>query len=237
MRLRWVIAAQTLRTRAGIVRRRQHLASPCEWLISPLVGLPAISRDDLPQAIINLFHRGSMHLPIDFSITEGNLLHNTEKPSDSGGSHDPIAVAPAAHPVESGIDAALGGAVVGAATGTIAAGPVGTVVGAAVGAIVGGLAGKSSADSIDPSQEEDYWRKNYLGRPYVDTGASYDDYGPAYGYGVDAYARYPDRSFSDVEADLSSGWDTARGKSTLGWDRAKNATRDAWQRVSDSVER
>ncbi|MEO5661133.1 MAG: hypothetical protein ABIQ90_15260 [Polaromonas sp.] len=81
------------------------------------------------------------------------------------------------------------------------------------------------------------WRGSYLGRPYVDMGASYDDYEPAYGYGADAYARYPGRSFEDVEADLSSGWDTARGKSTLGWDRAKDATRDAWHRVSDSVER
>ena len=164
-------------------------------------------------------------------------MHHTDQPSDSGSSRDLIAVTPSAHAVDSGIDAALGGAVVGAATGTIAAGPVGTVVGAAVGAIVGGLAGKSSADSIDPSQEEAHWRENYLGRPYVDTGASFDDYGPAYGYGVDAYVRYPGRSFEDVEADLSSDWDTARGKSTLGWDRAKNATRDAWNRVSDSVER
>ncbi|MEO5660723.1 MAG: hypothetical protein ABIQ90_13155 [Polaromonas sp.] len=164
-------------------------------------------------------------------------MHNTDQPSDSSGNRDPIAATPAAHPVESGIDAALGGAVVGAATGTIAAGPVGAVVGAAVGAIVGGLAGKSSADSIDPAQEEAYWRENYLGRAYVETGASFDDFGPAYGYGLDAYVRYPGRNFEDVEADLSSGWDPVRGKSTLGWDRAKDATRDAWYRVSGSVER
>ena len=163
-------------------------------------------------------------------------MHNTDKTNDGDRSRDPRVATPGADPVESGIDAALGGAAVGAATGTIAAGPVGTVIGATVGAIIGGLAGMGNDELIDRSREEVYWRENYLGRPYVDAGASYDDYGPAYGYGVDAYVRYPGRSFSDVEAELSSGWDTARGKSTLGWSRAKNATLDAWNRISDSVE-
>lgn len=162
-------------------------------------------------------------------------MHNTDKTGDTGHGLDPIAATPEAMPVESGIDAALGGAAVGAATGTIAAGPVGTVIGATVGAIIGGLAGKGNDGAIDPSREEAYWRENYLGRAYVDAGASYDDYGPAYGYGVDAYVRYPGRSFSELEAELSFGWDAARSKSTLGWDRAQHAARDAWQRVSDSV--
>ena len=67
--------------------------------------------------------------------------------------------------------------------------------------------------------------------------ASYDDYGPAYRYGVDAFTRYPDRSFDDVEADLDSGWGAYRGSSSLQWERAKHASRDAWRRLSDAVER
>ena len=149
---------------------------------------------------------------------------------------DPITGAPGAHPVGTGIGAALGGAAAGAATGTIA-GPVGTVIGAAVGAVVGGLAGKTVAEQIDPTRESAYWQENYSSRPYVERGSSFDDYGPAYGYGVDAYSRYPGRAFEDVEPDLSRDWDTVRGSSTLSWDRAKNASRDAWQRVSDTVER
>ncbi len=163
-------------------------------------------------------------------------MQNTDKTLVGGANRDPITGAPGAHPVGTGLGAALGGAAAGAATGTVA-GPVGTVIGAAVGAIIGGLAGKGIAETIDPTLEDAYWRDNYSRRPYVDGGATYDDYGPAYGYGVNAYSRYPGRSFDQAEADLSRNWDSARGKSKLGWDQAKNATRDAWHRVSDSVER
>lgn len=149
---------------------------------------------------------------------------------------DPITGTPGSHPVGTGVGAVLGGAAAGAATGTVA-GPVGTVIGAAVGAVVGGLAGKAVAESIDPTVEDAYWRENYTGRNYVAPGSTYDDYGPAYGYGVSEYSRYPGRRFEDVESDLGRDWNTRRGTSSLDWDRAKHATRDAWQRVSDTVER
>lgn len=150
---------------------------------------------------------------------------------------DPITGTPGAHPVGTGVGAAVGGAVAGAATGTVA-GPVGTVVGAAVGAVLGGLAGKSVAERIDPTVEDAYWRDNYSRRPYVESGTSYDDYGPAYGYGVSEFARDPDRrSFDEVEPELGRNWESRRGESALDWDRAKHATRDAWQRLSDTAER
>lgn len=146
---------------------------------------------------------------------------------------DPITDEPGAHPVGTGVGAALGGAAAGAAAGTVA-GPVGTVIGAAIGAIAGGLAGKGVAEAIDPTREDAYWRDNYINRPYVGTGATYDDYGPAYRYGVNAYSRNPERSFDIAEADLSRGWKDARGQSSLDWDRAKDATRDAWHRLGAS---
>ena len=149
---------------------------------------------------------------------------------------DPITGAPGSHPVGTGVGAVAGGIAAGAAAGTVA-GPVGTAIGAAVGAIAGGLAGKGVAEMIDPTAEEAYWRDNYSSRPYVDSGLSYDEYGPAYRYGVDAATRYPGRSFDDLESDLGKKWSSARGKSRLEWDRAKHATRDSWQRVSDTIER
>lgn len=142
---------------------------------------------------------------------------------------DPITGEPGAHPVGTGIGAALGGAAAGAVTGT-AVGPLGTIVGAALGAIVGGLAGKSAAESIDPTSEDAYRRKNFIHRRYG-RDASFDDYGPAYGYGVAAYHRFPGRRFDDIEADLSRDWTAARGRSNLEWSRAREATRDAWLRV------
>jgi hypothetical protein len=90
---------------------------------------------------------------------------------------------------------------------------------------------------IDPTAEEAYWRENYSSRPYVNRGAPFDEYGPAYRYGVDTYGRHEGRSFEDAEPELRRDWDGARGTSGLTWENAKHATRDAWQRLSDFVER
>ena len=149
---------------------------------------------------------------------------------------DPISGAPGSHPVGTGLGAAAGGVAAGAAAGSVA-GPIGTAVGAAIGAVAGGLAGKGIAEMIDPTVEEAYWRETYSSRPYVNNGASFDDYGPAYMYGVENYPRYAGRSFDEVEPELGREWQRAKGKSSLTWDNAKHATRDSWQRVSDTIER
>ena len=144
---------------------------------------------------------------------------------------DPITGAPGAHPVGTGMGALAGGAAAGAVAGTVV-GPVGTVIGAAIGAVVGGLAGKEVAEAIDPTRESAYWSENFSARGYVEKGSSFDDYGPAYDYGVDARGQYPGRGFDDVESDLSRDWATRRGASSLSWERAKHAARDAWNRIS-----
>ena len=158
------------------------------------------------------------------------------KDQRNDGNLDPISGTPGAHPVGTGLGAAIGGAAAGAATGVVA-GPIGTAIGAAAGAIIGGLAGKGIAESLDPTAEDAYWRENYKNRPYAGGDASYDDYQPAYGFGVDSYTRYKGRRFEEVEPDLSRTWDHARGESRLDWNDAKAATRDAWDRVSNAVER
>lgn len=144
------------------------------------------------------------------------------------------------HPVATGVGAAVGGVAGGVAGGAAAGaamggmtGPVGAAVGAVVGAVAGALAGKGMAHAVDPAAEETYWRGNYTGRPYVETGSTYDDYGPAYRYGVDAYSRHAGRSFDEVDAELGHGWAGARGASTLDWERARPASRAAWQRLSE----
>jgi hypothetical protein len=150
---------------------------------------------------------------------------------DLDANRDPLSGAPGAHPVGTGLGALAGGAAAGAATGTVA-GPVGTVIGAAVGAIVGGLAGKGVAEAIDPTRESAYWNEAFTNRDYVTPGSSFDDYGPAYGYGVAARAQYPGREFDDVEPAMSGDWEARRGASTLSWERAKHAARDAWMRIT-----
>ena len=52
---------------------------------------------------------------------------------------------------------------------------------------------------------------------------SSDDFGPAYGFGVNARGRYPGRDFDDVESEMSSDWAAGRGASILSWDWARHA--------------
>ena len=145
---------------------------------------------------------------------------------------DPLTGAPGAHPVGTGVGA-VGGAAAGAAIGT-AAGPVGTLVGGAIGAVVGGLAGKATAESIDPTAEDAYWRGNYSSRPYVDRSSSYDDYAPAYTYGSQMRSQYSGRQWDDVETNLRTDWESRNGSATGStWEKMKAAVRHGWDRMTD----
>jgi len=108
-------------------------------------------------------------------------------------------------------------------------GPVGSAVGAVVGGVAGALAGKGAAEAVNPTVEDAYWRDNYSTRPYVTEGSRYETYRPAYQYGWESYGRYGDRTFDEVEPELSRNWDS--GRTRLSWDRAREAARDAWHRV------
>jgi hypothetical protein len=90
-------------------------------------------------------------------------------------------------------------------------------------------------ETIDPTAEDAYWRNNYRGRPYVDQGANYETYQPAYRYGWESRARHRDRRFDEVESDLSRGWQETKDSAALGWDKAKLAARDAWDRAEKAM--
>ena len=149
---------------------------------------------------------------------------------------DPLSGVPGSHPIGTGVGAALGGAASGVVVGSVV-GPVGTVIGAAIGAIVGGLAGKGMAELVDPTFEENYWRDQFASRPYALAGATFEQYRPAYRFGIDRFGRYPGRGFDDVEHELALGWPAARGTSTLEWEHARHASRDAWNRLGGAAER
>lgn len=137
------------------------------------------------------------------------------------------------HPVGESIGAA-GGAVTGMAIGASVGGPAGAVIGAAVGAVAGGAAGHGVAAAIDPAVEDAYWRENYVSRPYVRPGSSYDDYRDAYRYGWESRATRKDNW--DVAAnELERGWDKAKSTSRLAWSEAKDAVRDGWHHVERAL--
>lgn len=150
----------------------------------------------------------------------------------SNENRDPISNEPGAHPVGTGIGA-TGGALAGAAAGTLG-GPIGVAVGGVAGAVVGGLAGKTAAESVNPTDEEAWWRNNYTREPYYEAGRNYNDYGPAYELGWNHRALHQD-NFDHAESRLATDWETQRRGSTLSWSQARAATRAAWDRVDGKL--
>lgn len=131
------------------------------------------------------------------------------------------------HPVGTGLGAA-GGAAAGAAIGAVG-GPVGAVVGGAIGAVVGGIAGKNTAEEVNPTVEDAYWRENYASRPYATSDRGYDYYQPAFRYGWESRARYQGKQFDEVESDLQREWNATR-PTKMEWNEARGPVRDAWHR-------
>ncbi len=133
---------------------------------------------------------------------------------------------------------AVAGAAAGAALGTIIPG-VGNVVGAVIGGVVGlaggAAVGHAVAEQINPEAEDRYWKQNYSSRPYG-KDSSYEELQPAYKYGWETRGQYPtNKRFDEVESDLGSKWESAKGTSRLGWDKAKHASRDAWDRIERAL--
>jgi hypothetical protein len=127
--------------------------------------------------------------------------------------HDPLTEGPGVHPIGAGVGAAGGG-----------------TIGGAIGGVTGAFAGKGIAESINPTEEDAFWRERHPTRPYAQ-GRPYEDLRPAYQYGWESRCRLGDCHWNDVETDLQRGWDQAKGDARLGWHEAKAAARDAWDRV------
>jgi hypothetical protein len=154
------------------------------------------------------------------------------EPAKRDDNSDPITGEPGAHPIESGVGAAVGGFAAGAALGALG-GPIGAAAGAVVGGVVGGLAGKEVGEQIDPTSEDAFWRENYRHQKYVEKGADYSTYQPAYRYGWEARSAFAGQPFDEIEPELKAGWE--RQERPLGWDKARHATKDAWFRVHNST--
>ena len=156
---------------------------------------------------------------------ESNMTSTLERERDKTAGAATIPGPLGAHPVETGHGSAAKGVAADALFETVGReGAPGTV------------AGTTIDESIDPAAEEAYWRENYSSRPNVNRELSFNEYRPAYSYGVDAHRRYEGQSFEQAEPELMRDWDRVKGMSSLTWENAKHAVRDAWQRVSDFVE-
>ena len=143
---------------------------------------------------------------------------------------DPLTGEAGAHPVATGIGAAAVGAA-GLAAAAAVAGPVGVAAATVGGAVIGGYIGKAAGELIDPTAEDDFWRKQHPQQPYAQPRVHDDDYFAAYRVGYVGYSLFDGqvRSFDDAEADLRTSYEATGAK--LPWERARVATRAAWERV------
>lgn len=94
------------------------------------------------------------------------------------------------------------------------------------------LGGNSARSSM--MSDDDYYRNHFTSN-YGTTGASYDDYAPAYSYGAEMARnqKYSGRQWNDVETDLSSDWATRAGnKAGSTWEKMKSAVRHGWDRMT-----
>ena len=165
------------------------------------------------------------------STTYAEKVKLAEQEEAARANRDPITGAAGAHPVGTALGG-TSGAIAGAVAGTAVAGPAGTLVGAVIGAVAGGLAGKAAGESVNPTEEDSYWRGRFNNEPYYTQGMIYDDYGPAYRAGYEARVEHHGLSFEQAELDLQNRFMRARGTSRLDWPQARPATRAAWERAS-----
>ncbi len=151
---------------------------------------------------------------------------------------DPLSGESGAHPVSTGVGAALGGAGVGALAG-IAAGPVGAVAGAIAGGIAGAYAGKAVGEEVNPTVETEYWRGVYRERPYYRDNYDFEDYERAYSLGWHPSALDENLSWEEYEGRARQKWEAVEtwenegGAAPMSWEEAKLAVRDSFERIRD----
>lgn len=79
--------------------------------------------------------------------------------------------------------------------------------------------------------DEEVWRATHTTREYVIPGLAYEDYAPAYRYGMLVADKHGHREFVDVEPLLAEEWAGVRGASPLDWVQARPAVQDGYAGV------
>lgn len=131
--------------------------------------------------------------------------------------------------------AAVAAGAAGAALGAVVAGPVGLAVGAVAGGALGALAGDRAAEAADARDDLGHFQQIHREMPYFVEGRDWEDYAPAYRYGLDTYATHGGQPFEQAEDQLQAGWPRARSGSRLDWSQASPAVRHAWRSLDETL--
>jgi hypothetical protein len=134
--------------------------------------------------------------------------------------------------------AALAGGAAGAAIGAAVAGPPGMAVGGVVGVALGATAGDRIAEARDRRENLGHFEQIYQSMPYYRTGYDWNDYAPAYRYGLDTYERHGAQPFAEAESMLQGAWEAnAHFGSQLSWLEARPAVEHAWRSLDEALGR
>jgi hypothetical protein len=114
----------------------------------------------------------------------------------------------------------ISGVLVGAAIGS-AGGPVGTLIGGIAGALGGWWSGRAISEAAEKLTQDDdaYYRSSYESSPNRLADRAYEDVRPAYMLGQVAAHNpdYADKSWSDVQSDMSRGWSADHARKYGEW--------------------
>ena len=131
--------------------------------------------------------------------------------------------------------AAVAGGAAGAALGAVVAGPPGLAIGAVAGGALGAVIGDRAAEAADKRDDLGHFQQIHREMPYFIDGMAWDDYAPAYRYGLETYRIHGARVFAEAEAELEQGWGRARDASRLTWLQARSAVEHAWRSLDDTL--
>ena len=84
-------------------------------------------------------------------------------------------------------------------------------------------------------RDDDSDYRSHFSSNYGSSGASYDDYAPAYSYGstMRSDSRYANRQWDEVENDLRTDWESRNAGGPSTWEKMKAAVRRGWDRMTD----
>ena len=132
--------------------------------------------------------------------------------------------------------AAVAGGATGAAVGAVVGGPAGLAVGAVAGGALGAVLGDRAAEAMDKRGDLGHFEQIYRDMPYYVDGMTWEDYAPAYRYGLETWRTHGARAFADAEPELDAGWGRARDASRLGWAQARGAVEHAWRELAQTLQ-
>lgn len=138
------------------------------------------------------------------------------------------------HIPRTGASALLGGALLGA-VGYLAGGPAGLVIGVVAGVAAGALLGNRMAVAADPDDSAARFEEFYRSMAYYQPGMEWEDYQPAYRYGLETWRTRGAQPFTSAEPEMGARWLKVRGRSRLTWGQARGPVEHVWRDMEETL--